>query len=92
LTEAVILHLLGLGYGVRKIGDFLPFASQEARQVVTTVRAAHPQNTPGSRPTAGHPAEKTLVAYLRALGAPLPRIATLLDGNDAENLTRLSAP
>lgn len=90
LTETVILHLLDLGYGVRKIGDFLPFASQEARQLVASVRKTY-TGTLGSRPSAGSPDEKTLVAYLRGLGVPLPRIATLLDGNDAENLTRISA-
>ncbi|HNB55060.1 MAG TPA: hypothetical protein PK530_24130, partial [Anaerolineales bacterium] len=89
--EPVILYLLTCGYGARKIGEFLPFATNEARQRVNAVRAAHPEVTPNPRPTAGSADEKALVQYLTGLGAPLPRIATLLDGNDGENLTRISA-
>ncbi len=88
-AEALVLHLLASGYGARKIGEFLPYATHEARQLVNTLRATHPEIPSGSRPDAGSSEEKALVQYLLRLGAPLRRIATLLDGNDGDNLTRI---
>jgi hypothetical protein len=82
------LYLLQQGYGVRKVSAFLPFANDDARVLVNTLRAQFP-HLPGERPTPGSPAEIQLVQRLGSLGAPLRRIAVLLNGNDGENLARI---
>lgn len=87
-TPALVQYLLDCGYGTRKIGEFLPFATNEARAMVQGLRTGDGSET-GPRPVPGEAAEIELVRYLRRLGAPLSRIAALLDGNDADNLTRI---
>ncbi len=88
-TAALIHYLLQCGYGTRKIGEFMPFSTSEARQVVQSLRNAPNPPEAGLRPVPGSREESDLVCYLRSLGAPLPRIAALLDGNDADNLLRM---
>jgi hypothetical protein len=88
LAGRLALYLVQQGYGVRKVSAFLPFANDDARVLVNTLRAKFPHLT-GDRPTPGSPAEIQLVQRLHALGAPLRRIAILLDGNDGENLARI---
>lgn len=88
LAGRLALYLLQQGYGVRKVSAFLPFANDDARTLVNTLRAQFPHLT-GERPTPGSPVEIQLVQRLCSLGAPLRRIAVLLDGNDGENLARI---
>ncbi|NUM48656.1 MAG: hypothetical protein HUU38_28445 [Anaerolineales bacterium] len=88
LAGRLALYLLQQGYGVRKVSAFLPFANDDARVLVNTLRAQFP-HLAGERPTPGSPAEIQLVQRLCSLGAPLRRIAVLLDGNDGENLARI---
>ncbi len=88
-AHKLAVHLLQLGFGTAKVGDFLPFASAEARQFAKDVRASLRAVT-GQKPAPGDALERKLVGQLLSLGAPLPRIAALLDGNNAENLERIS--
>lgn len=81
-------YLLRCGYGTRKISVFLPFANTEARALVHDLQAGRSMPL-GTRPAPQSPEEVALVQRLRQIGAPLRRIAALLDGNDSENLTRI---
>ena len=88
-THDLIATLAKHGYGLRKIGDFLPFASAEAREMAKDVLRTIA--TLPERPAAGSPTEIELVRYLHLeCGAPLERIANLLNGNQWENLARIS--
>ena len=89
-TTMRLIHVLAQhGYGLRKIGDFLPFASAEAREMAKHVM--HTIAILPERPAAGSAAEIELVRYLHLeCGAPLERIANLLNGNQWENLARIS--
>ncbi len=62
-AQHLAMRLLNYGYGTRKIGEFLPFATAQARALVNQTRAAHPE-LHGSRPQAGSPAELELVRSL----------------------------
>jgi len=88
-TMRLINVLAQHGYGLRKIGDFLPFASAEAREMAKDVLRTI--STLPERPAVGSPTEIELVRYLHLeCGAPLERIANLLNGNQWENLARIS--
>jgi hypothetical protein len=87
-TMHLVEYLVQHGYGTRKIGEFLPFAVTQGREMA---RQAMSETKPGSRPPANTDAEKDLVLHLAAqFGAPAHRIARLLDGNDQVSLERIS--
>jgi hypothetical protein len=81
-------YLANHGYGTRKIRHFLPFrdvdAAELARQVLSELSQMPERPSPGSQ------VEREMVRYLHGdCGAPLERIAKLLDGNTWENLSRI---
>lgn len=87
-THRLALYLAQQGYGVRKIGKFLPFGNVEAealaRKILSGISQLH------LRPVTGSAAEQEMVRYLHwDCGASLERIAKLLDGNTWENLSRI---
>ena len=88
-TPQLIASLVQYGFGLRKISSFLPFANDDARNMTKDalrIVAILPE-----RPAAGSAAEIDLVRYLHLeCGAPLERIANLLNGNQWENLARIS--
>ena len=89
-TLRLATYLANQGYGIRKIGKFLPFGNSEAqsfaREILSEMRI-QPE-----RPAADSAAEREMVRYLHGdCGAPLERIARLLDGNTWENLDRIQA-
>ena len=89
-TRKLTQHLANQGYGIRKISRFLPFASSEAQDLAReTLSEIQFQS---QRPAANSEAERKMVRYLHwDCGAPLERIARLLDGNTWENLARIQA-
>ncbi len=93
-TEAetkLILALLKSGFSQTKVANFLPSKSAPARERVQTVAARYRIDWKAyPRPRAGSGAERALVQRLHALGADVRRIAKLLDGNTAENRTRIN--
>ena len=87
----LILALLKNGFSQTKVADFLPSKSAPARERVQAVAARYGINWKDySRPAAGSDAERTLIVRLYSLGADVRRIAKLLDGNTAENRTRIN--
>jgi len=81
-------YLARQGFGIRKIRTFLPFRAAEASRLAREVLGQMTQVPP--RPAPGSDAEREMVRYLhRDCGAPLERIAKLLDGNTWENLARI---
>lgn len=81
------VYLVEHGYGVRKIGEFLPYRVEDAR---ATAVAAMAETRKGVKPAAGSKAEAHLVRELYfSWGAPANRIARLLDGPDHINLQRV---
>lgn len=90
-ADDLALFVAQHGYGVRKIGELLPYSDHLARQTAAQAisrlngnRAAHP--TPGS------PQEFEFVKTLYAhWGVPVNRLARLLDGSDHHNLARIQA-
>lgn len=89
LARELAEYLAEHGFSISKIGGFLPYRANDARQ---TAREAMGRVQPGEKPAAGSQAEIRLVLELDDVyGAPAHRIARLLDGNDLENLKRVRA-
>ncbi len=87
----LILALLRGGYSPNKISGFLPSKTAPARERVQAVAARYNVDWKAhTRPAAGSAEERALVMRLHALGADIRRIAKLLDGNTAENQTRIN--
>jgi len=77
------------GYGVRKIGELLPYSDHHARQTaaqaISTLVGGRPE-----RPKPGGEQEFTFVKELYVhWGVPVNRLARLLDGSDHQNLGRI---
>lgn len=80
-------RLIGLGYGVRKIGEALPYDDHKAR---LTAAEALAQTAMGEKPTRGSQDETEMVRELCFVwGVPVNRLARLLDGADHENIGRI---
>ncbi len=89
-THKLAHYLAHHGYGIRKLRDFLPFASSDAQALAREILREIIQMP--ARPVAGSDTEYEMVRYLHGdCGAPLERIAKLLDGNTWENLARIQA-
>ena len=87
-TLALATYLAANGFGIRKIGDFLPFANDDARAIAS--EAKRELKVTISPPASGSEAEITMVRYLHLeCGAPIARIGTLLHGNQWENMVRI---
>ncbi len=88
-ARKLAMYLAGHGFGTRKIAKFLPFGNTAAGQLAREVLHGMEQRPP--RPASGSEAEQEMIRYLHwDCGAPLERIAKLLDGNTWENLARIS--
>ncbi len=88
-ARKLAMYLAGHGFGTRKIAKFLPFGNTAAGQLAREVLHGMEQRPP--RPAPGSEAEQEMIRYLHwDCGAPLERIAKLLDGNTWENLARIS--
>jgi len=82
-------RLVQYGYGIKKIGELLPYRVEEARKTaadaMTTVRQ-------GLKPPRDSQAELDMVQELYTTwGVPVNRLARLLDGADHENVSRVQA-
>ncbi|MBT3388971.1 MAG: hypothetical protein HN413_01025 [Chloroflexi bacterium] len=87
-THSLAAYLAQYGFGIRKIANFLPFANDDARQIANLALAERTELP--KRPDPGSSDEIDLVRYLHVeCGAPIERIASLLNGNKWENLARI---
>ena len=91
------VYLVGHGYGVRKIGEVLPYRVEDARATAAEAMAylspnPSPERGGGRRakPIPGSQAEAQMIRELHfAWGAPVNRLARLLDGADHLNIGRV---
>lgn len=93
LSEAddLALFVAQHGYGVRKIGELLPYSDHLARQKAAQAISRLNGNQ-ADRPTPGSPQEFEFVKTLYAhWGVPVNCLARLLDGSDHHNLARIQA-
>lgn len=90
-ADDLALFVAQHGYGVRKIGELLPYSDHLARQ--TAAQAISRLNgSRDNRPTPGSSQELAFVKTLYAQwGVPVNRLARLLDGSDHHNLARIQA-
>jgi hypothetical protein len=90
-ADDLALFVAQHGYGVRKIGELLPYSDHLARQ--TAAQAISRLN--GSRADRPIPGGSQELAFVKTLyaqwGVPVNRLARLLDGSDHHNLVRIQA-
>lgn len=83
LATYLVLH----GYGIKKIGELLPYRVEDAR---ATAAEAMNNVVQGPKPTRDSQDEAAMVRELYTeWGVPVNRLARLLDGADHENVTRV---
>jgi len=85
----LVKYLVAHGYGVRKIGELLPYRNEDARLTVTEVAVICQH---GQRPIINSAEEQEMIRELyHKWGVPINRLARLLDGADHQNILRVQS-